>query len=102
MACIVNAFGTGRSCYRTGGDEFVVLTPMSREEAGDAIKALDQETRRWRGDKVKSLSVSAGFALSQDFDELTSEALVRESDKAMYKAKAAYYRKVGRDRRNRR
>lgn len=101
-ACIVNAFGTGRSCYRTGGDEFVVLTPMSREEAGDAIKALDQETRRWRGDKVKSLSVSAGFALSQDFDELTSEALVRESDKAMYKAKAAYYRKAGRDRRNRR
>ena len=97
-ACIVNAFGTGRSCYRTGGDEFVVLTPMSREEAG----ALDQETRRWRGDKVKSLSVSAGFALSQDFDELTSEALVRESDKAMYKAKAAYYRKAGRDRRNRR
>ena len=101
-ACIVNAFGTGRSCYRTGGDEFVVLTPMSREEAGDAIKAVDQETRRWRGDKVKSLSVSAGFALSQDFDELTSEALVRESDKAMYKAKAAYYRKAGRDRRNRR
>ena len=101
-ACIVNAFGTGRSCYRTGGDEFVVLTPMSREEATSVLMALNQETRRWRGEKAKSLSVSAGFALSQDYDGLTSEALVRESDKAMYEAKAAYYRKTGRDRRNRR
>lgn len=101
-ACIVNAFGTGRSCYRTGGDEFVVLTPMSREEATSVLMALNQETRRWRGEKAKSLSVSTGFALSQDYDGLTSEALVRESDKAMYEAKAAYYRKTGRDRRNRR
>ena len=101
-ACIVNALGTGRSCYRTGGDEFVVLTPMSREEAASVLMALNQETRRWRGDKVKSLSVSAGCALAVDHDGLTAEALVRESDKAMYEVKAAYYRKAGRDRRNRR
>jgi hypothetical protein len=33
---------------------------------------------------------------------MTAEALVRESDKAMYEAKAAYYRNAGRDRRSRR
>lgn len=49
-----------------------------------------------------SLGVSAGCALAVNYDELTAEELVRESDKAMYEAKAAYYRHAGRDRRNRR
>ena len=100
--CIVNALGTGRSCYRTGGDEFVILTPMNRKEAEDTLDRLREETKRWRGGQVRSLSVAAGYALAEDYDGLTAEALVRESDKAMYKAKAAYYRYKGRDRRNRR
>lgn len=100
-ACIVNAMGVGRSCYRTGGDEFVVLTSMSPAEARDALRRLSAEMKRWRGERVKSLSVSAGFALSKDHGGLTAEALVRESDKAMYAAKAAYYRGHGRDRRRR-
>lgn len=101
-ACIVSAMGTGRSCFRTGGDEFVVLTPMDRDDAGYALRRLHIETARWHGEKVKNLSLSAGFALAGDYGSLTAEALVRESDKAMYEAKADYYRDAGRDRRNRR
>ncbi len=100
--CIVKAMGAGRSCYRTGGDEFVVLASMSREEATDALAWLYENAHRWRGEKVRSLSLSAGFALAGDYEPLTAEALVRESDKAMYEAKAAYYRNAGRDRRSRR
>ena len=74
---------------------------MSREEAKDALKRLYEKARRWRGEKVRSLSVSAGFAVAKDHQGKTAEALVRESDKAMYEAKAAYYRDKGRDRRRR-
>ena len=101
-ACITKAIGIGGSCYRTGGDEFVVLTTMSREAADDALDWMYEEAKRWRGERVKTLSLSAGYALVKDHGSLTAEALVRESDNAMYEAKAAYYRKAGRDRRKRR
>lgn len=100
-ACITRAIGVGRSCYPTGGDEFVVLTPMDREEAEDALAWMYEEAKRWHGERVKTLSLSAGYALARNHDSLTAEALIRESDKAMYEAKAAYYREADRDRRNR-
>ena len=100
--CIVKALGAG-NCYRTGGDEFVVLTTMNREEAEQGLQLLKMGTEQWRGDAVKSLSVSAGYALAEENEEegLTAEMLVMESDKAMYEAKAAYYQKAGRNRRKR-
>lgn len=100
--CIVNALNAEGKCYRTGGDEFVVLTEMDKREAIKALQQLKRETRRWRGNAAKSLRVSAGFALAADHAGLTVEALVRESDKAMYKAKTAYYQHAGRNRRRRR
>ena len=98
----MKALGAG-NCYRTGGDEFVVLTTMNREEAEQGLQLLKMGTEQWRGDAVKSLSVSAGYALAEENEEegLTAEMLVMESDKAMYEAKAAYYQKAGRNRRKR-
>lgn len=98
--CIRHTIGVDGKCYRTGGDEFVVLTAMKREDAENALRQLKRECERWRGNAVKSLSISAGYALASDFDDLTAEALVRVSDKAMYEAKSAYYRGTGKDRRN--
>ena len=98
-ACIVSVFGDVARCYRTGGDEFVVLTNMDGETADDALRRLTQETEHWRGDVVKTLSVAAGYALAAEHEGLTAEELVKESDLAMYEAKAAYYRNSGRDRR---
>lgn len=100
--CIVKALNASGSCYRTGGDEFVVLTNMDQEEADKALLLLKLETDQWHGEKVKSLSVSAGYALAADYDTITAEMLVMESDKAMYEAKAAYYQSEGKDRRKRR
>ena len=97
-------FGGGGRCYRTGGDEFVVLTNMDREACENAIRQLELETGRWHGTAVKSLSAAAGYALAGDFDDksMTAEGLVSESDKMMYNAKASYYQNSGRDRRKRR
>lgn len=102
--CIVKAMDTGESrCYRTGGDEFVVLTSMDAEAAEAAMSRLKHETDCWHGSVAKSLSVSAGYALAKDWEgsEQTAEALVRKADQAMYEAKAMYYQTVGRDRRSR-
>lgn len=100
--CVVTALNAEGKCYRTGGDEFVVLTEMDKQEARNALKRLKREARRWRGSTARSLSVSAGFALASDHAGMTAEALVRESDKAMYKVKTAYYQQAGRDRRKQR
>lgn len=101
-ACINKALcGNGR-CYRTGGDEFVVLTAMSREEAEAAVAVLQREADRWHGEAVEKLSLAAGFALASEHAGLSAEKLVGESDKAMYAAKSAYYRQSGMDRRQRR
>ena len=99
--CIERAFrGQGR-CYRTGGDEFVVLVQMEKEAAEAALAALERETAQWTGTEAKHLSVAAGCALSADYPDLTVEELVKKADQAMYAAKAEYYRKSGRDRRSR-
>ncbi len=101
--CIRKALAAEGNCYRTGGDEFVVLTSMNREMAKTALIQLKMEADHWQGKKVKSLSLSAGCALMEEYDTrgMTAEMLVRESDKAMYEAKAAYYRRKGNDRRRR-
>ena len=102
--CIVKALDAGDCCYRTGGDEFVVLATMHREEVEQALLLLKLETDNWHGSKVQTLSVSAGYAIAEDYGDegLTAEMLVIESDKVMYEAKAAYYQQAGKDRRKRR
>ena len=100
-ACIKQVFdGLGR-CFRTGGDEFVVLGEMSRGQAADALRRLETACAAWTGRLVGQLHLSAGFALAEDHAGLSAEALVKEADQAMYQAKAAYYARSGKDRRAR-
>ncbi|MBR1821088.1 MAG: GGDEF domain-containing protein [Clostridia bacterium] len=100
--CIKNVFASVGRCYRTGGDEFVVLADLDRGRASMALEQLERETAEWRGERVNSLRVSAGFAHAADHPGLTCGQLVQQADKKMYEAKAAYYRQNGRDRRRRR
>lgn len=97
--CVEKAMGPDARCFRTGGDEFVVLGRMSREQAGVLMVQLQQEAKRWSGSLVDRLSLSAGYAAAADHPGLNAEKLVREADLAMYAAKAAYYRENGVDRR---
>lgn len=97
--CIEAVFGKYGRCYRTGGDEFIVLANMRREDADAALKALAQEAQLWRGKSVKELSIAAGCALAADHPKLTAEELVRVADQSMYEAKTAYYQRTGKERR---
>ncbi len=90
--CIEKAVGDAGRCYRTGGDEFVVMTNMDEEQAHAVLTRLDEETRQWSKDKTAfSLSVATGCVRAKDYRDYTVEELVKKADKAMYASKAAYY-----------
>ena len=97
--CITAALCKNGRCYRTGGDEFVVLALMEADRAEEALAQLRREAAKWRGETVRTLSLAAGYALASRNKDLSAEKLVGVADKAMYEAKAAYYRNSGRDRR---
>ena len=97
--CIEAAFGRISKCYRTGGDEFVVLANMNKDQAKTVLHNLAHETIRWSNKAGMELSLSAGYALAKDHPNMTAEQLVHESDLAMYAAKAEYYQSRGLNRR---
>ena len=97
--CIEKAFGSVGKCYRTGGDEFIVLAPLNRDQSEKALAELKEKTAQWHGSVVQELHLSAGFALSDEHDTFSCERLIKEADLAMYAEKSAYYRAKGHDRR---
>ena len=99
--CISDVFGALGRCYRTGGDEFIVISEGSKQQAQEMIGRIKSRTTKWRGKFSNELYLAVGFAHASDYPELSCEGLVKESDKAMYAAKAAWYRETGRERRRR-
>ena len=99
--CITEVFkGSRAQCFRTGGDEFVVLAPdTDTVRAYAVINRLEYLAGRWRGSFGQKLSMSVGFALERNNPGFNAEELIHESDLAMYAVKAEYYRKSGKDRR---
>ena len=97
--CIEAAFGSKGKVFRIGGDEFAVLATMTEEEVHSTIKALRKKVSEWTGEKVKSLSLSTGFALASEYEGCSMEELVKVADQGMYEQKKEYYQKIGRDRR---
>lgn len=97
--CIRSVFSSKGGCFRTGGDEFVVLAPMGRAQADDAMTTLEREAAAWRGSLGQELRLACGYALTADWPGVTPEGLVMQADRAMYEAKEAFYRQAGNDRR---
>jgi two-component system cell cycle response regulator len=78
---------------RYGGEEFVAVLPhTSPEEArqtAERIRYRVQQNRFHAGDKEVRVSVSVGMATCPSSTVDTPEALLREADKALYRAKEA-------------
>ena len=98
--CIEKVVKNAGRCYRTGGDEFVVLAQMPKEQAEAVLADLAREAALWKGEKADRLSFSAGFAAASDYPGLTAEALIKKADQAMYAEKAEYYLHSGDRRRS--
>ena len=99
--CTRTAFGGEGVCYRTGGDEFVVLAHMGQTRVREVLHDLRRITEGWKGEAVDSLSISAGYALAAEHQNLGLCELVATADRYMYAAKEAYYRQPKFDRRRR-
>ena len=93
--CIRKSFEESGVCYRTGGDEFIVISRMDKDKAHRIMSTLKKNAAAWHGEKVKKLSLAAGFARAADHPGFTAEKLIIEADIAMYEEKDAYYRKNG-------
>lgn len=91
--CIMKAVGNKGRTFRIGGDEFVVFGTMKKEQAEETLMEMDRSITSWSGEKVKSLSVSAGYALASEFTGYSIEDLTKEADKAMYEQKKEFYRR---------
>ena len=90
--CIEKTVGDAGKCYRTGGDEFVVMTNMEKEQAENILTRLKEETKQWSSDTFDfSMSIAAGYARAEDYQGLTAEELTKKADQAMYASKSAYY-----------
>ena len=91
--CIMKAVGDKGRTFRIGGDEFVVFGTMKKEQAEKTLMEMNRIITSWSGEKVKSLSVSVGFALASEFTGYSIEDLTKEADKAMYEQKKEFYRR---------
>ena len=99
--CIRSVFGEDSKCYRTGGDEFILIAQMDHREAEQTLEDLTGAAAHWRGSFTHHLSLASGYVLAEDHRDSSAEKLIMEAVQRMYACKAAYYSGAGRDRRRR-
>ena len=97
--CIERCFGKKGRIYRTGGDEFIVVTTDSGVD--QVLPDYDESMKAWSAKNHLELSTSYGVARSIDYPETGIFDLAKIADRKMFDAKAAYYQQNGRERRRR-
>ena len=89
--------GNKGKVYRTGGDEFMVISYMENPELlHDAIKS---KTRDWKGNYTKELNLAVGYASLSENPAASIDDLEHLADTRMYEDKSEFYSKSGNDRR---
>lgn len=95
--CLTIATGNQGKVYRTGGDEFMIISYMDNPELlREAIKA---KTRDWKGNYTKELNLAVGYAALSENPAASIDDLEHLADTRMYEDKSAFYSKSGNDRR---
>ncbi len=93
--CLQACLGQYGKVYRTGGDEFAALLNVPGIEQKNLFGEVSRTIESWRGEKIKSLSISCGFASKREFPTEDVAELCRFSDKRMYADKQRYYDRMG-------
>lgn len=101
-SCLDSVFHSIGNCYRIGGDEFILIIENDHTDLQHHIDELKEKLDGWKGNLVKELHISAGYAYSYEIANFTSQdvkALINIAEKRMYEDKANYYKTTGRERR---
>lgn len=82
------------ACYRTGGDEFVVVMKFKNKKQAEErlVEAREnfEKALSKRNDSNDGLVYSASFGYAVGDEKSTFESVVKEADESMYKNKTAY------------
>lgn len=97
--CINKAFHKNGICFRTGGDEFVVLLNKRLNEIDAMLNTFAELCKNWKGNLVSNPSVSWGLAEAWTEAGLSVDELIELADNRMYGMKSEYYNQNGIDRR---
>jgi len=87
--CISTCFATTENgrCYRLGGDEFAATVKNVREdELAEMIQEFEQSQKRY------DVSISWGYAYTEDIGSTSFKALMDEADSRMYLRKEKNHR----------
>ncbi len=87
------AYGESGLCYRTGGDEFVIIVHKHLDKIDAMNTTLQQLLQKQQAADERIPGVSVGYAIAPA-DCPNVEAVIEEADQRMYEAKRAA--KVGR------
>ena len=95
--CLMTVFEPVGKVYRTGGDEFMAIATGG--DPKDILEQINRASDAWRGQYVKQLSLSVGYAAHREHPELNLHGLEILADQMMYREKKRYYSEAGNDRR---
>lgn len=97
-ACMKRSFEKYGKVYRIGGDEFVAILFVEREQFVWIKMEFDGDVKYWRGSQVEEISISCGYASSSERQWASMKEIANVADIRMYEEKAMYYKKNGVDR----
>ena len=97
--CIRTVFSGVGGCYRTGGDEFIVIGRFSEAMRRELYNQFDRVVEKWQGSQGYKLSVSYGGASAGELDDADIMQISKLADSRLYESKALYYSTKGIDRR---
>jgi diguanylate cyclase len=83
--------GKGGSVVRYGGEEFVVLLPgigdAGMRECAESIRARIADSSLPIADTAQAMTISIGGATARPGQSISANALLKQADAAMYRAK---------------
>lgn len=83
---IQETFGGTGTCFRIGGDEFVVLLrDCAPEEIAAGLDGMRENLALWAQSRGSSVDIAAGYAVRQEGETVTG--MVRRADAGMYREK---------------
>ena len=95
--CLTMTVGNEGKAYRTGGDEFMVISYM--ENPLDLFDAIKKQTKEWKGLYTSELNLAVGYAALKENPNASIDDLEHLADTRMYEDKTAFYTESGNDRR---